>query len=241
MPDITTPTYTDYTGPSFTAGTLTDIDECIDYIESHLQRGSLASQTVPTLTMAYEEVTRAKQELLFYNDFSFKRRYAYTTTTASAYRYALPTDFSGGDFTLRDTTNNHYPKYFIRHMFDKMYPDMSEEANGQTLGYTIKGKELWTYPPTAAGVTFELEYGRSGDDSTQTDLSYIPQMYRYMICDRALSLLFRVIQKFDVAKMYEGDWVRMVAQAKKSDNRQKWAKGGQAVTWQQDHSARYNQ
>ena len=93
MPDLTTPTYTEYTPPTFTAGTLNNLDACIDYIESHLQRGALASQTTPTLTMAQEEVVRAKQELLLYHDFTFKRKYSYCTTTASIYRYALPRTF----------------------------------------------------------------------------------------------------------------------------------------------------
>ena len=241
MPDLTSPTYTQYSGPDFTVGTLSNIAACIDYIETHLQRGTLASQTVPTLQMAYEEIARAKEELLSVGTFSFKRKYVYTTTEASAYRYALPADFDGGEFRLRDVTNNFSPKYYPRHLYDNKFPDMSEESNGAIEAYTIKDRELWTYPPSSGSATLELEYGRSGDDTSAKDVSYLPELYRFAMCDGAIGRLFRSLKQYDVAKMYENDFQRILTHLKKRDNAKKWAKGGQAMTWQQEYSSRYYQ
>lgn len=95
MATLTSPTYTQETLPSFTAGTLSTITDCIAYIESHLKRGTLTTSTTPSTTQLNEEISRAKQELLEYHPFTWSRRYAYCTTTAAAYRYALPGDYQG--------------------------------------------------------------------------------------------------------------------------------------------------
>ena len=101
---------------------------------------------------------------------------------------------------------------------------------------------LWTAPPSVGSESLEIEYNRSGDDSTATDISYISEVYRFRICDRALQLLYMSLGDYEKASIYGAEWERDVIVGKRSDNKKKWANfGGQALMWQQDYTARYNQ
>ena len=239
---ITSPTYTQDALVAFTAGTLSTTTDCTAYIEAHLNRGTLSATTTPSTTQVNEEIVRAKEELLEFHPFTFTRRYASCTSTAGAFRYALPADYQGGHISLRDVTNNFMPKYYPPAQYDLKFPDMNEEANGEPNIFTIKGRELWTGPPTSASITLELEYNRSGDDSTATDISYIPEVYRFRMCDRAIANLFRTLHEYEKAMIYDASWEKGVLIGKRSNNRKRWASfGHQGLTWQQEYSARYNQ
>lgn len=144
--------------------------------------------------------------------------------------------------SLRDITNDFTPKYFPPAQYDLKFPDMSAESTGKPLIFTIKDRELWTGPPTSASITLEIEYNRSGDDSTATDISYIQEVYRFRICDRALSQLFRTLHEYQIAAIYQNEWEKGVLIGKRSNNRKRWANfGHQALTWQQEYATRYNQ
>jgi hypothetical protein len=162
--------------------------------------------------------------------YSFARRFAYATATAGTYRFALPPDFGGGGSYLRDTTNDRRVRHMDTASFDRSYPDVSEFGNGDLARFTIKDRELWTYPP-ASGATLELEYTRTGDDNTATDVSYIPQRYRWKIIDMAVIEAFEFLQEFEKAAYYQKKSSGRIAIAKKSDNKQKFSHKRRAVSW----------
>lgn len=215
---------------SFTAGTMADIDDLTSELEAKLQRGTLSSSSTPTSTQAQTWLIRAKEEFMETNGYTFSRRYAYVTATSGYYRFALPADFGGGATKLRDITNNNTIRYLDKSTYDALYPDPSEFGTGQIKAFTIKDRELWTHP-LADGARLELEYTRTGDDNTATDISYIPERYRFKLVDLALIEAFEYVQEFDKAVYYQRKSVDRIRLAKKSDNRQKRYTKMRATSW----------
>jgi len=185
---------------------------------------------------------RAKEELCEVFGFTWQRKYSYADTVAGTYRYALPADFNGGDISLRDTTNNVALQWIDNFKFNLKFPDPSVEPNNKIAGFTIKDRELWLIPPPGGVKRLELEYGRSGDDATATDISYLPEMMRFKMCDFAIYQAFLLLQEYQTASMYKANWMESIKKSKRQSGKQRWADTGfQALTWQQQYSARYNQ
>lgn len=214
-------TWTEQPVVAFTAGTLSDIDELISELEAKIQRGTLSSTSTPTTTQAQRWLIRAKEEFMETHGYTFARRYAYATATSGSYRFALPPDFGGGAFHLRDTTYNSKYNFTNPATFDALYPDVSEFGSGRTRYCTIKDRELWVAPPADGGV-FELEYTRTGDDNTATDISYIPEKFRWKLVDMAVVEAFEYLQEFDKAQYFQQKSAGRIALAKKSDGRKRW-------------------
>lgn len=241
MANLANATWTDQSVVAFTAGTLNTISDCEAYIASKMRRGTFSATTSPTQTEIQEEIIRGKQELTEVFGFTWQRKYSYCDATASSYRYNLPPDY-GGHPVLRDMTNDFRPEYIDPHKFDLKWPDMSEETNGDTEAFTVKDRELWIYPPADAAIRFELEYQRTGDDSTANDLSYIPESLRFKICDFGIYQGFKILHMWQEASAYKQDWMEGLLKAKRSDGKKKWAATGfQALSWQQAYTARYAQ
>jgi hypothetical protein len=235
-------TWTANTNVEFNAGTLATIASCVTYCENKLQRGTLSVSTVPSSTQLQQELIRAKEELCDVYGFTWQRGYFYASTVASQYRYAMPKDYFGGPVSLRDTTNDHFIEWISPYQYDLKYPDPSKEDSGEIVAFTVKDRELWLLPPPAAVYTMELEYQRSGDDSTATAIDYIPEVFRFRICDKALAECYRTLHRFDLAGQYDALWERTLLKAKHSDSKKKWkASGFQALSWQQEYVASYNQ
>jgi len=88
----------------------------------------------------------------------------------------------------------------------------------------------------------ELEYGRSGDDSTTTDISYLPEIMRFKICDFATYQSFMILQEYEKAQLFKAEWMQGIKKSRRQSGKQKWTNTGfQALTWQQSYSARHNQ
>jgi len=235
-------TWTGQSTVAFTAGTLNAISDMVTYVQSKLKRGTLSASTTPTLTEVQYEIIRGKEELCERFGFTWQRKYSYADTTSGSYRYALPADYSGGEIRLRDMTNDLFLEYLDNYKFDLKWPDMSEESNDKPQAFTIKDREVWLYPPAGGTYRLELEYGRSGDDSTTTDVSYIPEPLRFKVCDFAIFQAFRALHMWQEASVYKQDWMEGLLKAKRSDGKKKWANSGfQCLTWQQAYNARYNQ
>lgn len=215
---------------SFTAGTMADIDSMKTEVESKLQRGTLSGTSSPTTAEVGIWLVRAKEEFMETGGYSFARRFVYATATAATYRFALPPDFGGGGSYLRDITNNARVRYTDRETFDRLYPDPSEFGSGSLKRFTVKGRELWTYP-AGNGARLELEYTRTGDDNTATDVSYIPERYRWKIVDMALIEAFESLQEYDKATYYQRKGTSRIALAKKSDSKQKMSHKRRALSW----------
>jgi len=240
MSTLTT-TWTEQSVVAFTAGTLSTITNCQTYIEGKLKRGTLSSSSVPTSTQVQNDIVRAKEHLCERFGFTWQRKYVYATTTASSYRYAMPADYTGGRVTLRDTTNDRTLTYIDPGKYDLKYPDPSAETANKSDSYTIKNRELWLVPSSGGAYTIELEYSRSGDDSTSTDISYIPEILRFKICDFAIYHSFLTLHQWDAAKLYKGEWMEGLMVSTREDNKKKWSDFRQCLTWQQEYSAKYNQ
>lgn len=210
----------------FTAGTLATITECITEVQDRLQRGTLSTDTTPTTTQVQKWLIRAKEQLAAIRNFSFGRRYAYATTTAGTYRMALPPDFRGGNVKLRDVSSGYSPKeipLFNTAVFDNNFPDPSYSGSDRPYAGCIKNLELWVYPPPDTTYTYELEYSRSGADQTTTDMSWIPEFYRWMCCDYATWHSFVTLKEFDSAQMWRAEWENNLGISRVSDGKQKWA------------------
>jgi hypothetical protein len=153
----------------------------------------------------------------------------------------MPADFTGGRVTLRDTTNDRELSYLDPAKFDLKYPDPSAESSDKSNVYTIKNRELWLVPPSGGVYVLEVEYSRSGDDSTTTDISYIPEVLRFKMCDFAIYQSFLILHQWQAASLYKAEWMEGMMVSKREDNKKKWSEFTQCLTWQQAYSARYNQ
>ena len=233
--------WTEQSVVAFTAGTLSDIAACVTYVGTKLKRGTLGTSSVPTSTQVNTEIVRAKEHLMERFGFTWQRKYAYAATVASTYRYAMPADYTGGRVTLRDTTNDRELIYIDPAKFDLKYPDPSAESAEKSEGYTIKNRELWLVPSSAAVYVLEVEYSRSGDDTTAADISYIPEVLRFKMCDFAIYQSFLGLQQWQAASLYKAEWMEGLMVSKREDNRKKWSDFRQCLTWQQEYSARFNQ
>lgn len=232
-------TWTNQSVVAFNAGTMTDISSCVSYVEGKLRRGTLSTSTTPSTTQVQYELIRAKEELCEQFGFTWQRKYAYADTSSSTYRYALPADYNGGEVRLRDMTNDVFLEWVDPYRFDLKYPDVSAEDSGEPLCFTIKDRELWITPPAGSTYRLELEYGRSGDDTTATDVSYLPEVLRFKICDFAVYQCFRILHMWDAAALYKQDWMEGLIRSKRQDSKKKWAHSGfQCLTWQQAYTAR---
>lgn len=235
-------TWTEQSTVSFNAGTLATISSCVTEVESKLKRGTLSTSSTPTLTQVQTWLKRAKQELAETKGYTFKRRYASTSTVSGTYRYALPPDFNGGRVAVKDTTNDRYIQLWNEYHFDAKYPDVSAEDTNEPLVGTIKNNELWLCPAPDGVYTLELEYDRSGADNTTTDFSWLPEIERFRCCDYALAEAFESLHMFDVADRYLQKWNMGVGKARRADGKRRWrSMNFQAISWEQDYALRHNQ
>ena len=225
-------TWTAQSAVAFTSGTLADIDACTTQVEKNINRGSLGSTSTPTDTEVQNWLVRAKQELQDMYGFSWRRVFKYASTVAGTYRYALPPDFAGGSTVLRDITQNKRLDYLDPISFDSKFPDVAGDGNSAPAIFTIKDRELWLQAPADAVSTLEFEYTRSGDDATATDISYLPELMRFRICDYATYKSYLRLQEWEAANIFKGEWMGGVQQAKRGDGKKKWqSMGYKAQNW----------
>ena len=206
----------------FTAGTLASIDECATEVGTKLKRGTLGTGSTPTLTQVKQWLIRAKQELAEIKNFSWRRRFATASTVASTFRYSLPPDYNGGNVSLRDTSNNRAITIWPRDWYETKFPDPSEESAGEPVVACIKGLELWLAPPPDGIYTLELEYDRSGDDNTATDMSWLPEIERFRCCDYAVSEAFESLHQWQESQLFRQKWHEGLMKARRADGKRKW-------------------
>ena len=216
-------TWTEQTTVAFTAGSLATVHECVEEVESKLQRGNLSTKSVPSINEVVRWLIRAKQELCEVKSFSWSRRYAYADTAAGTWRYALPPDYLGGDISLRDLTNDKTIPIWPQIAFDNEFPDPAGSTSDEPEVACIKGNELWLDVPAKAVYRYELNYNRSGDDNTSDDFSYLPQLDRFRCCDFAAYQSFAALRDYQAASIYKNDWNEDIVKARRSDGRKKWS------------------
>ena len=225
----------------YSTSTLADLSACIDEVTSKLKRGTLGAATTPTVDDVARWLDRGKQELSETKNYTFKRRYVTGVTVANQYRYALPTDYGGGALSVRDVTNDRQIRIWDRSIFDMKYPDPSEENGDEPILGCIKNMELWLVPPPAGVYTLELCYDRSGE-ATATDLSWLPVIERFRVCDFATAEAFASLHDYDKAQFYYVRWKEGVGKAIRADGKRKWARMRyQALSGMQESVARSNQ
>ena len=214
--------YTEQTVVAFTEGILASVDECVDEVESKLRRGTLSTSTAPTLAQVKNWLKRAKMELAEIKSFTFNRKFATATTTAGTYRYALPPDYNGGLTRIKDTTNDAFIAIWQENWYDRKYPDPSAETNNTDFIATIKNMELWLAPPPAGSYTLEIEYDRSGAETTADDYDWLPEMERYRCCDFAIAEAFESLHDFEKANVYRAKWNQGLNKAVRADGKRRW-------------------
>ena len=214
--------WTEQTIAIFTAGALSDIDACIAEVESKLKRGTLSTSTAPTLAQAQNWLRRAKLEIAEAKDFGFTRKYVSGTLTAGSYRYALPPDYRGGEISIRDTSNDRFIPVWPRAKFDMMLPDPGEESNDEVLCACIKNMELWFAPPPKAADTIEVEYPRSGAETTASDFSWLPDKERFLCCDFAAAEALESLHMWEESNRYRTKYIQGLRGSIRADGRRKW-------------------
>ena len=231
--------YTEQRIGTFTVGTLSSSTELITEVETRLQRGTLSTSTVPSTTQIGYWLERAKMELSEIRGFTFRRKYAQTTTEAGTYIYGLPPDYNGGYTSLRDVSNKRSIKLIGRHIFDSKYPDPSDESNNEPRIACIKKMSVWLIPPPDGAYTLEIEYDRSGAETTENDYSWLPEMERWRCVDFATAEAFKVLHQWSASREYEAKWNNGMRKAVRADGKRKWREMGfQAYSNFQEHAAR---
>lgn len=223
---LDTPTWAEFGAVAVSAGTLADVSACIDHVEVKLNRGTLSATTTPKLDSVSDWLIRAKQELVETKKFTFERRYVTGTLTAGTYRYAMPPDYDGGDLSIRDKTNDRKISVTNYHQFDVLYPDLDAVTSGDILIACIRNNELWVGPPPNGADVLEMDYGRSGDDITPQDFSWLPEIERFRCCDFACGEAFMALEQFDKAQFYIARWERGLQKAGKADGKKRWSTQG---------------
>lgn len=228
--------------PRFTAGALGTQSACVDEVGNKLQRGALGSTSTPTDAQVKNWLIRAKQKLLQARDFSFAWKYAYTSTVAGTYRYALPPDYGGGDVTVKDTTNEYTLRHWPKDWYNKKYPDPSAETSDIPRIFCIKGMELWLVPPPSAVYQLEIEYSRSGAESTSGNFNWLPQYERFLCCDFATGMAFESLHMWQEADRYLNRWNEELKFSIRGDSRRKWkTEQMKCIDVFQEYAARNNQ
>jgi len=228
--------------PMFTAGILSTLSACVDEVGNKLQRGALGATSTPTDTQVKNWLMRAKLKLMQVRDFSFARKYATASTTAGTYRYSLPPDFQGGEFVVRDTTNDYTLRIWPKNWFDLKYPDPSAESNNEPQIACVKNMELWLIPPPGGTYTLELEYSRSGAETTAGDMSWLPEYERFLCCDFACGMAFESLHMWNEADRYLGRWGEELRYSIRADGRRKWkTEAMKCIDVFQEYNARNNQ
>jgi len=211
---------------AFNAGTLPNIDSCATEVQGNLNRGTLSATSKPTLTQVHNWLIRAKEKLAEEHGYSWRRVFAYMDTSASSYRYSLPSDFGEGGFLIRDTTQDIRLNVIDPVSFDSFFVDVAGSESGPPLYATVKSNELWLSKPANGVYRFELEYDRTGDDTSPADVSYLPEGMRFKICDYATYRGFIALEMWEAAAAYKTEWTGEVIKSKQRDTRKKWKSRG---------------
>ena len=220
---LTTNTWTQQSAVAFNQATLSTTQNLIDEVQTNIQRGVLTANTTPSTGQITNWLIRAKEKLMEMYGFTWKRKFSYTDTTASYYRYALPADFAGGGAVLRDLTQNERLSPMNPIGFDTDYPDVAGSSNGAPEYYCIKDRELWLSAPADGTYRLELEYDRSGSDSTAETWDYLPEAMLFKLTDYATYRGFMLLQDWTAAQAFKGEWSESTHEGRKTDSKKKWA------------------
>lgn len=225
-------TWTDQSYVAFNQSTISTTANLITQVETNINRGTLSASSHPTSTQVTNWLIRGKQKLMEAYGFTWKRKFSYCSSAAGTYRYALPADFAGGATILRDLTQDIRLSFMDPITFDTVYPDVSGSSNAVPEFYTIKDRELWLATPADGTYTFELEYLRTGEDSTAETWDYIPERMLFQITDYATYRAFMMLQMWDAATAYKSEFNFDKNESRKDDGKKKWAQMNyQCLNW----------
>ncbi len=102
--------------------------------------------------------------------------------------------------------------------------------------------ELWLGPAPDSADSIELEYDRSGAETTSDDFSWLPEIERFRCCDFAASETFLSLHMWEQAQLYTQRWNQAIGKAVRVDGKRKWkGKRFQAINVFQEFDAMNNQ
>ena len=214
---------------SFNAGTLSNIDACATQVQGNLNRGTLTELSKPKLSEVKNWIIRAKQELAEQHGFNWRSVFSYMDTSSSGYRYDLPPDFGEGGHVIRDTTQDIRLVYIDPVAFDSIFVDPAGDSSAAPEYYTIKGHEIWLGQPASGTYRLEMQYDRTGADASTEDISYLPELMRFRVCDYATYRGFIALENWNAAQMYKEEWKVSSITSKKRDTKSKWKAQGYKV------------
>lgn len=232
--------WTEQTIVEFTAGVLSNLAACVSEVESKLQRGTLGAATKPTLTQVQNWLKRAKMELAEIKDYTFDRKYASATLSAGDYRVSLPPDYNG-ELIVKDTTNDHPLPVVGENVFNNKYPDLSAEAQNNPQHCCVKNMELWIAPPPDSSTVIEIEYQRSGAETTADDFAWLPELERFRCCDYATYEAFEALHDYAKADRFLGKFGQGLQKSARADGRRKWAGQISCLSVFQQHALQSHQ
>ena len=135
-----------------------------------------------------------------------------------------------------NTTNDRHLTFVGRDIFDKKYPDLSGESQSEPIIVTVKNLELWVAPPVNASTVIEIDYLRSGAETTTNDFSWLPEIERFRCCDYAVAQSFESLHMWGEADRYFNKWNQNLAKAVRADGRRKWKRRVSAINVFQEYA-----
>ena len=217
---------------AFNHSTLATTANLITEVETNLNRGTIGASSTPTTDQVTNWLVRAKESLLEVFRFSWARVFSYVDTAADTYLYALPADFAGGGTILRDISNDRRLSQIAPIVFDTLFPDVGGGSSGIPSIYCLKDRELWLSEKASGVYRLELEYLRTGEDSSAETWSYIPESHLFKLTDYATYRSLLMLRHWEAAAAYKSDWDYGIQQSKKVDSKKKWAaQGYKAHMW----------
>jgi hypothetical protein len=139
-------------------------------------------------------------------------------------------------------TNNRLITPWQEGWGDMGFPDPSEKASGEVKVAGIKNMELWLYPPPDSADRFELEYFRSGAETTADDFSWLPELDRFRCCDFAIAEAFESLHDWKVSDRFRGKWEMGLQKSRKADGRRKWrGKYNRCLSFMEEFNAKRHQ
>ena len=74
-----------------------------------------------------------------------------------------------------------------------------------------------------------MQYDRTGADVSTDDVSYLPELMRFRMCDYATYRAFITLENWNAAQTYKEEWRVSSVTSKRRDMKNKWKSQGYRV------------
>ena len=97
-------------------------------------------------------------------------------------------------------------------------------------------------PPPDSADTVEINYNRSGAETTSDDMAWLPEEERFLCCDYAKWQAFYSLHMYQEGNLFKQQWYEGLKESRISDGRRKWrSRNWQILNTFQERNLRSNQ